>query len=113
MPRETTYIHAAPAAVEQAVGRLGANIAVARLRRRLRQEDLASRAGITRKTLHAIERGNLGTGIGAYVAVLRALGLHHTMAELAHPDLDLEGKTLEAARRGERVRAPGKLNDDF
>lgn len=116
MPRQKhqiTYSHAPPAAIEEAVLRLGANIATARLRRKWRQQDLADRAGVTRKTIIAIERGNLGTGIGAYVAALWALGLHGDVAILAAPDRDLEGQTLEAARLPERARAATRLSDDF
>src|SRR3954451_25363365 len=96
--RQITYADSAPTAVEQAVSQLGANITTARLRRRWRQEDLAEKAGITRATLVAIEHGKLGTGIGAYVAVLWALGLHADVSRLASPERDAEGLTLEAAR---------------
>lgn len=116
MPRhkdKITYAHAPPAAIEQAVAQLGANIATARLRRRWRQEDLANKAGINRATLIAIEQGKLGTGIGAYVAVLWALGLHGDVGQLAAPERDLEGRTLEAARLGRRARLPTDLSDDF
>src|SRR5215207_5819208 len=78
-----TYTHASPAQVNDAVSRLGANIQAARLRRRWPQAELAEKAGITRATLGAIEQGKLGTGIGAYVAVLWALGLHSDVAQLA------------------------------
>jgi transcriptional regulator with XRE-family HTH domain len=111
--RKTRNAHAPPAAVEEAVSRLGANIATARLRRQWRQQDLAEKAGITRVTLAGIERGKLGTGIGAYVAVLWALGLDGDVALLAAPDRDLEGQTLEAARLPERARSSNRLSDDF
>ncbi|HEX2202610.1 MAG TPA: helix-turn-helix domain-containing protein [Longimicrobium sp.] len=111
--RRITYAHAPPAAIEEAVARLGANIAAARLRRRWRQEDLARKAGITRTTLVAIEQGKLGTGIGAYVAVLWALGLDADVALLAAPERDIEGQTLEAARLPERARPATDLSDDF
>lgn len=111
--RQITYTHAPPAAVEQAVERLGANIAAARLRRQWRQEDLARKAGITRTTLVNIEKGKLGTGVGAYVAVLWALGLDADVALLAAPERDLEGQTLEAARLPERARPATDLSDDF
>lgn len=75
--------------------------------------DLAEKAGITRATLIAIEQGKLGTGIGAYVAVLWALGLHHDIAELAAPARDLEGTTLEAARLPRRARPSSLLSDEF
>jgi DNA-binding XRE family transcriptional regulator len=116
MPRQKkqiTYAHAAPAAVEQSVEQLGRNIAVARLRRGWRQQDLATKAGITRATLVSIEKGKLGTGIGAYASVLWALGLHDGIVQLAAPDRDVEGLTLEAARLPSRARRSSTLDDDF
>jgi len=110
--QQITYTHALPAAAEDALRQLGRNIATARLRRRWRQVDLAAKAGITRVTVIAVERGRPGTGIGAYVAALWALGLHHDVARLAAPDRDVEGATLEAARLGARAR-PALLDDDF
>lgn len=111
--RQITYTEASPAAVEQAVAQLGVNIATARLRRRWRQRDLAEKAGITRATLVAIEHGKLGTGIGAYVAVLWALGLHGDVARIASPERDAEGLTLESARRPSRARPATDMDDDF
>jgi transcriptional regulator with XRE-family HTH domain len=102
-----------PAAVAEAVARFGANIAAARISRRWRQVDLARRAGLTRRVVMRVEAGHLGVGIGAYVAVLRALGLDRDVAELANAAHDLEGQTLAAARRGTRVRPVGGLDDDF
>jgi transcriptional regulator with XRE-family HTH domain len=103
----------APAAVRQAVVRLGTNIAAARINRRWRQEDLAAKAGVTRGVIHRVEAGHLGVGIGAYVAALWALGLHGEVADLASPERDLEGQTLAAARRGKRVRLSTGLDDRF
>ncbi|HEU4560482.1 MAG TPA: helix-turn-helix transcriptional regulator [Longimicrobium sp.] len=108
-----TYSRAPAAAVEEAVARLGANIATARLRRRMTQGELAERAGITRPTLVAVEQGKLGTGVGAYVAVLWVLGLHEQVADVAAPERDPEGIALEAARLPERARRPTDLDDDF
>jgi transcriptional regulator with XRE-family HTH domain len=108
-----TYSHAPPAEVDDAVAGLGANIQTARLRRRWPQAELAAKAGITRPTLVAVEQGNLGTGIGAYVSVLWALGLHGDIALLASLERDPEGRTLEEARLPERARTPTGLDDDF
>ncbi len=113
MPRRNVNMATAPAAVADSVAKLGQDIATARVRRQLREEDLARKAGITRTTLRRVEAGALGTGIGAYVAVLWALGLDGDLAAVAAPEGDLEGQTLEAARRGERVRLPTALSDDF
>jgi DNA-binding XRE family transcriptional regulator len=113
MPRQNVNREAAPGAVVDAVAELGLNIALARARRQLRQDDLAAKAGITRTTLRRVEAGELGTGIGAYAAVLWALGMQHDLAAAASPERDAEGLTLEAARRGVRVRPSRKLDDAF
>jgi len=113
MPRVSISEEAAPAKVVAAARRLGKNIGIARKRRRLRQSDLATRAGINVQTLRRVESGSLGTGIGAYIAALWAMGLEHQVAQLADPATDLEGRTLEAATRGERVRPGDTLSSDF
>ena len=113
MPRPNINDVAAPAAVVSAVKQFGANIATARMRRGLRQEDLATKAGISKVTMNRIEAGALGTGIGAYTAVLWTLGFHGAVARLVHPDDDAVGKTLEAAKRPSRVGMSRGLSDDF
>jgi transcriptional regulator with XRE-family HTH domain len=66
--------------------------------------ELAAKAGVNRNTLNALELGKPGVALGVYVTVLWALGLDKTLDVVAHPDADLHGKTLEAARRPVRVR---------
>lgn len=104
---------AAPSAVKGIVARVGANIATARINRRWRQEDLARRAGLTRRVIMRIESGHLGVGMGAYVAALHALGLDRGVDELASVSRDLEGQTLAAARGAKRIRPAGSIDDDF
>ena len=53
---------------------LGEQIKLARLRRKLSAELIAERAGISRATLWNIEKGSPSVSIGAYAAVLHALG---------------------------------------
>lgn len=113
MPTRPASVGALPAAVVQTVSELGNHVAIARHRRKLRQEDLAAKAGISHVTLARIEAGAPGTGIGAYASVLWALGLHHQLAAVARPDLDAEGEALATARLGERVRPSGTLDDNF
>lgn len=101
------------AATEETCKRLGQHIATARMRRELRQEDLAQKAGIHTNTLKKVEAGAPGTALGAYAAALWALGLLDQLAEVGRPDRDAEGETLAAARLGERARGSTKLDDDF
>ena len=113
MPRRNIRPDRAPAAVRDICRALGANLTVARRRRRQTQEELARRAGVSRVTLAGVEAGRLGTGVGAYVAVLWALGLERDVARVASPDADGEAAVLDAARLGRRVRPARSLDDDF
>lgn len=102
-----------PYPIEQALSRLGSNTALARKRRRLRQADVAARTGLTVATVARIERGHPGTSMSAYLAALWVLGLEREFADLASPDRDEEGKTLEASRQPRRVGSTRALDDDF
>lgn len=51
----------------------GEQIKLARLRRNLSAEIVAERAGISRTTLWAVEKGSSSVAIGAYASVLHAL----------------------------------------
>lgn len=53
---------------------MGDQIKTARLRRNLATELVAERAGISRATLWAVEKGSPTVAIGTYAAVLHALG---------------------------------------
>jgi len=102
-----------PLEVTSATQRLGENIRLARVRRRLSQEELAQACGITRKTLYALEKGASGATVATTFTVLWKLGLLGTAAALADPDADEHGKILEAARRPKRVRNPVDSDNDF
>jgi transcriptional regulator with XRE-family HTH domain len=88
---------------------LGARLRLARLRRRYSAESVAVRAGITRVTLARVEKGDHGTSMGAYVAVMRVLGLQGDLDALGNDDKlgrklqDLEmsvGRTAPRRRTG-------------
>ena len=86
---------------------------MARLRRNLRIEDLATRMGVSRFTLAAIERGRPGVSVAACFGALWALGLLDQARELADPNKDEEGMTLERARGRQRARRRIALDNDF
>lgn len=65
---------------------LGANIRLARLRRRLPATLVAERAGLARATLASIERGSPNVSAGHYVAVLFVLGLDKDIGLVARDD---------------------------
>jgi transcriptional regulator with XRE-family HTH domain len=97
----------------QALARLGSRIRIARLRRKLRQVDLARQIGRTRATVVAIEQGAATTEIGAYVSALWALGLLQELELVADPGLDRDGQALSFSAADKRVRLRQPLNNKF
>jgi transcriptional regulator with XRE-family HTH domain len=95
MPRKTTP---PLPAVRRALVALGARVRAARLRRRYSASIVAERAGMSRPTLRAIERGDDGVTIGALANVLHSLGLDQDLALVARDD-ELGRKLQDAAQR--------------
>ena len=104
---------ASDSAAAQALIRLGARIRMARVRRKLRQEDLANQIGRARATVVAIEKGSPNTEIGAYVTALWALGLLQELELVADPGLDRDGQALSFSAADKRVRPRQQLNNKF
>ena len=90
---------------------LGSNIALARKKRKIRQEDIANRAAISVKTYRKIERGDPSVSIGLYLAVLSIMGLDLPFSDLADPAKDKVGLELEKRALPERVKL--KLNKEL
>jgi transcriptional regulator with XRE-family HTH domain len=102
-----------PIDASERVAKIGQRIRIARLRRGWSVADLASKAGINRNTLTALEMGKPGTAIGVCLTVLWALGLDKSLEGVADPDADLHGKALEASHRPKRAGKPRKDRDDY
>lgn len=113
MPRVSKISKSPPAAVEDVLKRLGRNIRIARLRRKLSREELAERIGLSRYVLADIEKGKPTTAIAAYLGALWVLGLIRDMQEVADPDHDQEGRILERARSPKTAPKRKTINDDF
>lgn len=102
-----------PAEISALAKGLGERIRVARIRRKLRQQDLQARTGLSRSTIQAIERGEVTTSLGAYLQVLWNLGLAKEVELIADPGLDRDGLALALDSEKKRVFIPRKANDDF
>ena len=83
---------------------MGKQIKMARLRRNLAAELVAERAGISRATLWAVEKGTPTVSIGTYAAVLHALGGMDKDFELIAKD-DVFGRKLQDLNIQTRGRA--------
>lgn len=113
MAQPSPIVHQPPAALEQALIRLGQNIRTARLRRSWRMADLAKRMGVTRFTVADVEKGKPGTSVASYLGALWALGLLEQISTVADPDQDSVGKALQAARAPQVARRATRLDDNF
>lgn len=101
MPREKSVLLPS---LHKLLAGLGESIRLARLRRKFSATTIAERAGISRNTLRAIERGDASVMIGAYTKVLFCLGLEKELGLLAHDD-EL-GRKLQDAKLLIKERAP-------
>lgn len=112
MPNEMSNF-VIPLEVAERVSQLGQRIRVARIRRGWSVAHLASKAGINRNTLTALELGKPGAAVGVCFTVLWVLGLDRSLDAVADPDGDLHGKALEVARRPTRAGNVRKASDDY
>jgi len=85
---------------------LGEQIQLARLRRKFSSEQIAERAGISRKTVSNIEQGVPTVAIGSYLQVLFVLGLEKDLSMVALNDP--LGRKLQDAGISVSKRAPKK-----
>ncbi len=97
---------ALPIPVRSALRKLGADISVARRRRRIPASLMAERAFTTRPTLAKIERGDPGVSLGVYASVLFVLGMTDRLVNLVDPAQDPLGQSLEEERLPKRIHAP-------
>lgn len=92
-----------PRAARRALAKLGADIAVARKKRRISTVSMAERAFVSRSTYSKIEKGDPTVSIGAYVTVLAILGLVDGVGELADRGRDSLGLDLDEDRLPKRI----------
>jgi len=110
-PYKTHYMKTALAILPknlQVLNELGAHIQLARLRRKFSAEQVAERAGISRKTVYNIEQGVPTVAIGSYLQVLFVLGLEKDLSMVAVNDP--LGRKLQDAGITTAKRAPKKSN---
>lgn len=85
--------------------KMGAQIKLARLRRQLSAELVAERAGISRASLCAVEKGSASVAMGIYAAVLHALNDMDRDLLLIAKD-DILGRKLQDLELTVKKRAP-------
>ena len=92
-----------PRDARNAVAKLGADIAVARKKRRISTVSMAERAFISRNTLAQLEKGNPSVSMAIYATVLSLLGLVDGLDNIAERSTDEIGLDLDEDRLPERI----------
>ena len=96
--------------VQRNLTELGKQIKLARLRRNLSAELIAERAGISRSTLYAIEKGTCSVSLGAYAMTLHAIGGLDKDLLLVAKDERME-QAMREIQLTVRKRAPKRKRD--
>ena len=109
MTRSSTALAQMPPSTVAALQRLGADLAVARLRRKESLKTWAKRMGVSVPTLLRLEAGEPGVSLGVLATALWLVGRDTTLATLAAPKEDrgaLELDVRQAETLGkQRARA--------
>ena len=103
MPKSSAHNDWLPPQAVEALRALGANLALARARRREPLRDWAKRIGVSVRTLQRMEAGDPGVGMGVYAAALWLMGRADASPDLADPALDRSALALEVRQAQERL----------
>ena len=92
-----------PRVARKALVKLGADITVARKKRRISTVSMAERAFISRATLYKVEKGDPTVSMGIYATVLAILGLAKGIGEIADRINDPLGLDLDEEHLPKRI----------
>lgn len=107
MPKTARALQQLPPATQATLEKLGADLAVARLRRKESLKTWATRMGVSVPTLQRLEAGDPGVGIGIVATALWLIQRDVELGNLAAPEHDrgaIEMDVREAIELG-RARA--------
>jgi hypothetical protein len=98
MPKSPLALSQMPPATLAGLQKLGADLAVARLRRKESLVSWASRLGTSIPTLMRMEAGEPGVSLGIYATALWLIGRSGALAELASPEYDRGALELDVRK---------------
>lgn len=118
MPKVARALQQLPPATQATLEKLGADLAVARLRRKESLKTWATRMGVSVPTLQRLEAGDPGVGIGIVATALWLIQRDAELGNLAAPEHDrgaIEMDVREAVALGRaraRAAAEARLSTD-
>ena len=95
-----------PLPVQHTLRKLGRDLAVARRKRAISTNDMASRLFVSRDTLWRLERGDPTVSLGTLATAAFVLRFHDRLADLFAPASDELGLSLDESRLPKRIRRP-------
>jgi transcriptional regulator with XRE-family HTH domain len=110
MPKTALALLQMPPATAAALEKLGADLAVARLRRKESLKAWADRIGISVPTLQRLEAGDPSVGIGIVATALWLIQRDGELSRLAAPEFDLGAIELDVRAAVELGRARAKVS---
>lgn len=90
--------------IQRALKQCGENIRLARRRRSIPVAIMAERVGVSKPTLAKIERGDPSVQLGHVASAMFVLGMIDNFRDMAAPENDELGITLEEERLPQRIR---------
>ncbi len=105
MPKTTRALLQLPPATAGAIEKLGADLAVARLRRKESLRSWAQRMGVTVSTLQRLEAGDPSVGIGIVATALWLIKRDGELGSLAAPEHDQGALEMDIRQAIELGRA--------
>jgi len=112
MPKTAKALLQLPPATAAAIEKLGADLAVARLRRKESLKTWAKRMGVSVPTLQRLEAGDPGVGIGIVATALWLLKRDGELGNLAAPEHDQGAIAMEVREAVELGRARALASAD-
>jgi transcriptional regulator with XRE-family HTH domain len=93
-----------PLPAAHALRKLGRDLALARRKRGISTQDMASRLFVSRNTLWRLERGDPTVAVGTLATAAFVLQMHDRLANLAAPATDALALYLDERRLPKRIR---------
>ena len=105
MPKTARALLELPPATAGAIEKLGADLAVARLRRKESLRSWAQRMGVTVPTLQRLESGDPSVGLGIVATALWLINRDAELRNLAAPEFDQGAIQLDVRKAVELGRS--------
>lgn len=111
-------IHPTSRYAQESVALLASLIRAERIEKKITAEELAERAGISRGTLHRIERGDVKCQIGSYFEIAAILGIplfgsDNSLPALVSQHQRVEEKLTLLPSYARKKRNKKEVKDDF